>query len=129
MDDALATQLASAMTGTAAGDYRTDATTAAATFTVKEKFQLFTVHGRVPVGVADVAIDADGLPRGTATLDVAAIKTPNARRDHDLHVRMLFETRESAGRDLEIAQFERRPHERVARHAAPGHPAAPARVR
>ena len=46
MDDVLATQLASAMTGIAAGDYRTDGTTAAATFTVNEKFGLFTVHGR-----------------------------------------------------------------------------------
>ena len=46
MDDALATQLASAMTGIAAGDYRTEGTAASATFTVKEKFQLLTVLGR-----------------------------------------------------------------------------------
>ena len=92
MDDTLATQLASAMTGIAAGDYRTDSTTASATFTVKEKFQLFTVHGRIPVVVADVAIDAHGLPRGTATLDVAGIETPNARRDRDLRSRRFFDT-------------------------------------
>ena len=92
MDDALATQLASAMTGIAAGDYRTDSTTASANFTVKEKFQLFTVHGRITVVVADVAIEADGLPHGTATLDVAGIETPNARRDRDLRSRRFFDT-------------------------------------
>jgi polyisoprenoid-binding protein YceI len=92
MDDALATQIASAMTGIAAGDYRTDGTTAAATFTVKEKFNLITGHGRIPVVVADVAVDAHGLPRGTATIDVAGIETPNARRDRDLRSRRFFDT-------------------------------------
>ena len=84
MDDQLATQLASAMTAIAPGDYQTDATSASATFTVKEKFNLLTVPGQIPVVRADVAIDADGLPRGTATLDVSAIETPNAKRDRDL---------------------------------------------
>ena len=79
MDDALATQLASAMTGIAAGDYRTEGTAASATFTVKEKFGCSPCSGGFVV-VADVAIDADGfLPRGTATLDVAGIETPNVR--------------------------------------------------
>ncbi|HEU4998128.1 MAG TPA: YceI family protein [Lapillicoccus sp.] len=92
MDDQLATQLASAMTSIAPGSYRTDATTASATFTVKEKLNLLTVPGRIPVVRADVAIDADGLPRGTATLDVAAITTPNAKRDRDLQGRRFFDT-------------------------------------
>jgi polyisoprenoid-binding protein YceI len=92
MDDALATQIASAMTGIAAGDYRTDGTAASATFTVKEKFNRLTVPGRIPVVHADVTIDADGLPCGTATLDVAGIETPNVRRDRDLRGRRFFDT-------------------------------------
>jgi polyisoprenoid-binding protein YceI len=92
MDDQLATQLASAMTGIAPGAYQTDVTSASATFTVKEKFNLLTVPGQIPVVRADVAIDADGLPRGTATLDVAAIQTPNAKRDRDLQGRRFFDT-------------------------------------
>ena len=92
MDDQLATQLASAMTSIAPGSYRTDATTASATFTVKEKLNLLTVPGQIPVVRADVAIDADGLPRGTATLDVAAITTPNTKRDRDLQGRRFFDT-------------------------------------
>jgi polyisoprenoid-binding protein YceI len=92
MDDALATQIASAMTGVAGGDYRTDGTAASATFSVKEKFNRLTVHGRIPVVGAEVAIDADGQPSGTATLDVAGIETPNARRDRDLRGRRFFDT-------------------------------------
>lgn len=92
MDDQLATQLASAMTGIAPGDYRTDATSASAAFTVKEKFNLLTVRGQIPVVRADVAIDADGLPRGTATLDVSAVETPNAKRDRDLQKPRFFDT-------------------------------------
>ena len=92
MDDQLATQLASAMTGIASGDYQTDATSASATFTVKERFNLLTVPGQIPVVRADVAIDADGLPRGTATLDVSAIETPNAKRDRDLQKPRFFDT-------------------------------------
>ena len=92
MDDQLATQLATAMSGIVPGDYRTDATAATAAFTVKEKFQLLTVHGVIPVVDADISIDADGLPRGTATLDVSAIETPNAKRDRDLRSRRFFDT-------------------------------------
>lgn len=92
MDDQLATQLASAITGIAPGDYRTDATSASTTFTVKEKFNLLTVPGQIPVVSAAIAIDADGLPRGTATLDVSAISTPNAKRDRDLQGRRFFDT-------------------------------------
>lgn len=33
-----------------------------------------------------------GLPRGAATLDVAGIETPNARRDRDLQGRRFFDT-------------------------------------
>ena len=92
MDDQLATQLASAMTGIAPGAYQTDATNASAAFTVKEKLNLLTVPGQIPVVRADVAIDADGLPRGTATLDVSAIGTPNAKRDRDLQGKRFFDT-------------------------------------
>ena len=92
MDDQLATQLASAMTGIAPGAYQTDATNASAAFTVKEKLNLLTVPGQIPVVRADVAIDADGLPRGTATLDVSAIETPNAKRDRDLQGKRFFDT-------------------------------------
>jgi polyisoprenoid-binding protein YceI len=92
MDDQLATRLASAMTSIAAGEYQTDGTAASATFTVKEKFNLLTVPGEIPVVRADVAIDADGLPRGTATLDVSAISTPNAKRDRDLQGKRFFDT-------------------------------------
>src|SRR6476620_1366500 len=67
MDDQLATQLASAMTGTTpASAFHTDA--------------------------ADATVDADGLPRGTATLDVSALDTGNARRDKDLRGARFFDT-------------------------------------
>jgi polyisoprenoid-binding protein YceI len=41
---------------------------------------------------ADVTIDSDGVPRGTATLDVAGIKTSNAHRDRDLRSARFFDT-------------------------------------
>ena len=93
MDDQLATQLASAMTGTTpASTFHTDATASTATFTVTEKFGLMTAHGTIPVVAADVAVDADGLPRGTATLDVSALHTGNARRDKDLSGGRFFDS-------------------------------------
>ena len=93
MDDQLATQLASAMTGTTpASAFHTDAAATTATFTVTEKFGLMTAHGTIPVVTADVTVDADGLPRGTATLDVSALDTGNARRDKDLRGARFFDT-------------------------------------
>lgn len=92
MDDLLATQLATAMTGPTAATYRADTTTASATFTVKEKFGLLTTRGRIPVVEADITIDPDGLPRGTARLDVSRIDTGNTRRDKDLRGRRFFDT-------------------------------------
>src|SRR6185312_14571091 len=92
MDDQLATQLASAMTGTTpASAFHTDATATTASFTVTEKFGLMTARGTIPV-TADVTIDADGLPRGTATLDVSALDTGNARRDKDLSGARFFDS-------------------------------------
>ena len=84
MDNDLATQLASAISATSEREFFADADTAEATFTVKERFGRRTVNGRIPVRRADVSIDQDGLPSGTASLALTGIQTPNARRDRDL---------------------------------------------
>ena len=92
MDDQLATQLASAMTGTvSATTFHSDIDSATASFTVTEKFGLLTAHGTIPV-TADVTIDADGLPGGTATLDVSRLDTGNGRRDKHLRGSRFFDT-------------------------------------
>lgn len=90
MDDQLATQLASAMT--AATELHADGSSVTAAFTVKEKFGLITTHGVIPVVKADVTVDSNRLPAGTATFDVSGIDTGNTRRDRDLRGRHFFET-------------------------------------
>jgi len=92
MDNDLATQLASAISATSEREFFADADTAEATFTVKERFGRRTVNGRIPVRRADVSIDQDGLPSGTASLALTGIQTPNARRDRDLQGRRFFAT-------------------------------------
>jgi polyisoprenoid-binding protein YceI len=59
---------------------------------VTEKFGLMTAHGTIPVVAADVTLDADGLPRGTATLDASRLDTGNVRRDKDLNGSRFFDT-------------------------------------
>jgi polyisoprenoid-binding protein YceI len=108
MDDQLATQLATAMTGTTTTTVLSaDETTATAAFTVKERFGLVTVEGTIPVVAATVSVDADGLPRGTAVLDVTRFDTGNARRDKDVRGSRFFDTASSPRVDFRSVSTRR----------------------
>ncbi len=108
MDDQLATQLAAAMTGTTTTTtFRADETTATATFTVKERFGLVTVTGAIPVVAATVTVDADGLPRGTAVLDVTRFATGHPRRDKDVRGARFFDAATSPQVDFRSVSTRR----------------------